>query len=59
MNPARSFGPALVSGTFDDFWIYVVAPVVGALAGAAAYQVARQPAPDPSGSTLRDRAPID
>ena len=41
MNPARSFGPALVAGQWDDFWIYVVGPIVGALAGALAYEVAR------------------
>ena len=41
MNPARSFGPALVSGAWNDFWIYVVGPVVGACAGAIAYQVVR------------------
>ena len=41
MNPARSFGPALVSGTWTSFWVYVVGPVVGALAGALAYQIVR------------------
>ena len=41
MNPARSFGPALASGQWDDFWIYVVGPVVGAALGAAAYGFAR------------------
>jgi MIP family channel proteins len=30
MNPARSLGPALVSGTLANAWIYVVAPLAGA-----------------------------
>jgi aquaporin Z len=29
-NPARSFGPALMSGLWDDFWIYLIAPSLGA-----------------------------
>jgi MIP family channel proteins len=44
MNPARSFGPALVSGTWTEFWIYVVGPTVGALAGAALFHAIRAPA---------------
>ena len=43
MNPARSFGPALASSTFDDLWIYIVGPVVGAALGALAYQLVRGP----------------
>jgi aquaporin NIP len=31
MNPARSFAPALVSLRFDYVWVYLVAPVIGAL----------------------------
>jgi MIP family channel proteins len=37
-NPARSFGPAIVSGEFSDFWIYVVGPVIGALLATFAYK---------------------
>lgn len=31
MNPARSFGPALVSGDFAHYWVYVAGPLIGAL----------------------------
>jgi len=41
MNPARSFGPALVAGEWQQFWIYVAGPVLGALGGALAYAIAR------------------
>ena len=51
MNPARSFGPALVANTWTDFWIYVVGPTLGALVGAALYQTIRVPAPAPRRDT--------
>jgi aquaporin Z len=31
MNPARSFGPALVSGDLSSYWVYVLGPLAGAL----------------------------
>jgi aquaporin NIP len=43
MNPARSFGPALASGTWTDLWIYIVGPIAGAALGAFAYQFIRRP----------------
>ncbi len=47
MNPARSFGPAVASGTWTDFWIYLVGPIAGALLGALAYQLVRTPETPP------------
>lgn len=39
LNPARWLGPAVVSGRFDDFWLYIVGPLLGAVAAAVVYTV--------------------
>lgn len=35
MNPARSLAPAIVSGTLDHLWVYLVATIAGALLAVA------------------------
>jgi aquaporin NIP len=57
MNPARSLGPALVSGTWTDFWVYVVGPVLGAAAGALAYQLVRGARTAPAAADAAALAP--
>ncbi|XP_010518941.1 PREDICTED: aquaporin NIP3-1 [Tarenaya hassleriana] len=42
MNPARSLGPAIVWGCYDNLWIYIISPVVGAISGAWAYDLLRR-----------------
>ena len=37
LNPARWLGPALVSGTWDNFWIWILGPAVGAVLAALVY----------------------
>jgi aquaporin Z len=42
-NPARSFGPSVVSGVWDAWWIYWIGPLIGALLAAAiGYRLARR-----------------
>ena len=38
MNPARSLGPELVFNVWDNFWVYLVGPPIGAIAAALAYE---------------------
>lgn len=38
LNPARSFGPALIVGNFDFHWIYWIAPILGGLIAAGVYK---------------------
>jgi len=39
MNPARSLAPAIVSGEIKQVWIYIAAPITGAITAIAIYRL--------------------
>ncbi|PKI57241.1 hypothetical protein CRG98_022338 [Punica granatum] len=41
MNPVRTLGPAVAAGNYRALWIYLLAPTLGALAGAGAYTIVK------------------
>ena len=38
VNPARTFGPALATGNWADFWVYLVGPLAGGAVAALLYR---------------------
>lgn len=53
MNPARSLGPALASGAWDHAWLYVAAPIAGAVLAMLVYEAVR-----PGRLTIEPREPL-
>jgi MIP family channel proteins len=45
LNPARSLGPALVSGELGSLWIYLTAPLLGGVVGVFVYGAIRGASP--------------
>jgi MIP family channel proteins len=54
MNPARSLGPALVSGDLHAVWLYILAPLAGAALGALTYEFVRG---EPAAGAAREPRP--
>ncbi len=62
MNPARSFGPALVSGDWSSYWVYVIGPLAGAALAVGAAWILRGGGGDPisyaAGSGVLDKGAL-
>lgn len=62
MNPARTFGPDIVSADFSSFWVYLLGPLVGALLAVGMAWLLRGPGGDRTaqkaaqGDSREDRA---
>ena len=48
MNPARWFGPAVASGHYDNWYVWWIGPLIGAILGAVIYRYALEGEADPN-----------
>ncbi|KAH6831499.1 NOD26-like intrinsic protein 6 [Perilla frutescens var. hirtella] len=46
MNPVRTLGPAIAANNYRGIWVYLTAPILGALAGAGVYSAVKLPDDD-------------
>ena len=58
MNPARSLAPAVIAGQWDTLWVYLSAPVAGALVAVGLCRCIQQPGccPGPCGGSAPPQA---
>jgi aquaporin Z len=43
LNPARTLGPAIMTGNFDNIWLYFVVPILGSILAALLYTYLLKP----------------
>lgn len=53
INPARSIGPAIVSGIYKDLWVYIIGPTLGATIATLTYSTLRVPEPEKSKESIK------
>ncbi|XP_031267016.1 aquaporin NIP6-1-like [Pistacia vera] len=46
MNPVRTLGPAIAANNYKAIWVYLIAPILGALCGAGSYSAVKLPEKD-------------
>jgi aquaporin NIP len=51
MNPVRTLGPAIAANNYKAIWVYLLAPVLGALGGAGTYTAVKLPEEDDNAKT--------
>jgi glycerol uptake facilitator protein len=56
-NPARWFGPALVGNHFTDAWVFIIGPLVGAMAAVGIYKFIIEPVSGPAQEVADTVAP--
>jgi glycerol uptake facilitator-like aquaporin len=55
-NPARALGPMVATGNFSDAWLYMTAPIVGAIVAAFLHTGLTKLAPEEMSAAKRNRA---
>lgn len=53
MNPVRTLGSAIVANNYKAIWVYMTAPILGALTGAGVYSAVKLP--DDQDDTAREK----
>jgi glycerol uptake facilitator-like aquaporin len=55
-NPARALGPMVATGNFNDAWLYVTAPLIGAIVAAVVHTGLSRLAQEQMATAERDNA---